>query len=119
MSRPRDPAKPHHLRRAPQKVVEPTEKQFMAQVIQMARLFRWLVYHTYDSRRSVPGFPDLVAIRAPRPGSPARLIAAELKSSRGTTTPEQDAWLQAFREVGAEVFIWRPAQWEEIEATLK
>jgi hypothetical protein len=41
----------------------PTEKQFMAQVIQLARLRKWLVYHTHDARRSVAGFPDLVLVR--------------------------------------------------------
>ena len=40
-----------------------TEKQFMAQVVELAKLKGWLVYHTYDSRRSEPGFPDLCMVR--------------------------------------------------------
>ena len=36
-----------------------TEKGFQAAVVELARLRGWLVYHTYDSRRSAKGFPDL------------------------------------------------------------
>lgn len=48
-----------------------------------------------------------------------RIIAAELKSDRGSTTPEQDAWLEAFRAVGAEVYTWRPADWPAVVETLR
>jgi hypothetical protein len=90
----------------------PTEKQFMAQVVQLARLCSWMVYHTHDSRRSAAGFPDLVLLRG------AEMVAAELKAGRGRTTPEQDAWLAAFGRAGAAVFVWRPADWPEIERVL-
>ena len=37
------------------------EKKFQSQVVRIAKVFGWLCYHTYDSRRSEPGFPDLSA----------------------------------------------------------
>ena len=51
-----------------------SEKELMTTVCTMAQLHGWLVYHTYDSRRSTPGFPDLCLLR------PSRCILAELKS---------------------------------------
>ena len=37
-----------------------SEKEWMRQITTLASLNRWRVYHTFDSRRSTPGFPDLV-----------------------------------------------------------
>ena len=40
-----------------------TESQFQSAVIELAKLNGYrLIYHTHDSRRSVPGFPDLVLV---------------------------------------------------------
>ena len=48
-----------------------------------------------------------------------RLIVAEAKAGRASTTPEQRAWLAAFDAVpGVEAYVWRPEQWDEIVATL-
>jgi hypothetical protein len=91
-----------------------TEKEFMGQVVALARLRGWLVYHTHDSRRSPAGFPDLVLVR-PRDG---RLVFAELKTDRGCLRPAQVLWLEALRQTAAEVYVWRPAQWDEIERCL-
>ena len=71
-----------------------TEKQFQAQVVQLAKLCGWLVYHTFDSRRSAPGFPDLRMIRA------GVLLAIELKVGNNRCSPQQFAWLSAFRAAG-------------------
>jgi hypothetical protein len=62
---------------------------------------RW--FHTFDSRRSPAGFPDLVLARGPE------LLFVELKSASGHPTAEQTAWLQALRETGVRAEIWRPA----------
>ena len=63
------------------------EANFQATVIELAELHGWRVYHTHDSRRSQPGFPDLTLVRR------YRLIFAELKREGGKLTAEQTAWL--------------------------
>ena len=70
-----------------------SESAFMAQVIDLLNAHGWLVYHTYDSRRSPAGFPDLIAVRG---GS---LLAWELKMPSGRVTVEQRAWLQELDKV--------------------
>lgn len=80
-----------------------SEKQWMANVTQVARLYGFVVYHTHDSRRSEPGFPDLIMIKG------RYMIVVELKTDTGKVTHAQQAWLDAFagvREVRA--CVWRP-----------
>lgn len=95
------------------------EKQFMDAVIQWAELNGWLVYHTYDSRHSQKGFPDLVMVRK------GVLVFAELKASSDVgVTPEQHVWLQELAAVGhpdhrIHAYVWRPEDWPEVEAVLK
>ena len=38
------------------------EKDFMDKLLGAAVPAGWMVYHTYDSRRSTAGFPDLVLV---------------------------------------------------------
>jgi hypothetical protein len=91
-----------------------TEKQWMQQVVEAARANNWMVYHTFDSRRSEPGFPDLLCIRD------TEMLAIELKRERGTVTLDQERWLRAFSGVaGLTVMVARPSQWGEVEAVLK
>jgi hypothetical protein len=89
-----------------------SEKQFMGQVVQLARLMGWMVYHTHISIHSQAGFPDLTFVRGDR------LIFAELKRESGRTTPEQEHWLDALRQAGQEAYLWMPSDWSAIEATL-
>lgn len=90
-----------------------SEKQFQQQVIDLARLSGFLIYHTFDSRHSAAGFPDLVLVRPPV------IIFAELKSANGSLRPEQHAWLEALEKCpSVEARLWRPADWPEIEQTL-
>ncbi|HEY1690013.1 MAG TPA: VRR-NUC domain-containing protein [Solirubrobacteraceae bacterium] len=91
------------------------EAQFEAAIVQLAKLNGWLTYHTYDSQRSSPGFPDLVLIRD------RVLIVAELKSEKGHLTGSQVEWIEAFQAIDCEeifVRVWRPADWPEIERLL-
>ncbi len=81
-----------------------TEAQLQGTVEQMATLLGWRWYHTFDSRRSVAGFPDLVMVH-PRQ---KRTLWIELKSERGRLRREQRAWINDLDAVGAEVFVWRP-----------
>lgn len=41
----------------------------------------------------------------------SRLVFAELKSTRGRVTPEQQAWLDQLPATGTETYLWRPADW--------
>jgi len=91
-----------------------TEKDFQRTVLELAKLTGWQTYHTFDSRRSEAGFPDLVLARD------GRIIAAELKTESGRVTEAQRDWLTALASCpGVEVFVWRPSDWTAIEQTLK
>ena len=82
-----------------------SEKRLQEGILQAARLLGWMAYHTHDSRRSAPGYPDLTLVRG------SRLIFAELKSAKGRLTGPQRAWTEALKATGAEVYVWRPADW--------
>lgn len=94
--------------------MELTERQWQAQIVEFAETLGWeFIYHTYDSRRSEPGFPDLHMLKGDRQ------IVAELKTATGRVTLEQREWMTAYEKVGAEVFLWRPDDWPEVEQVLK
>lgn len=60
-----------------------------------------------------PGFPDFIAVRAPR------LVIAEFKNEKGDTSDAQDLWLRDLEGVpGIEVYVWRPRDWPTIKAVL-
>jgi len=86
------------------------ERDFQDMVLEVAHGCGWLTYHTYDSRRSQAGFPDLTMVRG------NRLIFVELKSYKGKANEAQEMWLAALADVPhAEVYLWRPGeQWESI-----
>lgn len=103
-----------------------SEAQLQAAVIELAERLGYLVYHTYDSRRSQAGFPDLVLAH-----SAGRLIFAELKTERGRMSAPQRRWLDALAQsrlaraiVGwseaYQVHVWTPQHWlsGEIERVL-
>ena len=91
-----------------------SEKHFLLQVRELARLENWLSYHTYRSTKSEPGFPDLVLVRPPR------VIFAELKTEKGRVTPAQRLWLDVLgRSNEVETYLWRPSDWDRIVKTLK
>lgn len=70
-------------------------------------------YHTFDSRRSTYGFPDLVLVRRPR------LIFAELKTETGRLTRDQQDWLEDLDACGpAETYVWRPSDRFEMDRIL-
>lgn len=89
-----------------------TEAQFLAAVLDLARLFGWRAYHTHDSRRSAPGFPDLVLVKPPR------IVFAELKSLTGRVTAEQAAWLADLRACGLTAGVWTPRDLQDVARTL-
>lgn len=85
------------------------EKEWQNFVLEAAATFGWYVYHTYDSRRSHPGFPDLVLVKPPR------VIFAELKTEKGIVKPAQWEWHAALVEcTGVDTYLWRPSDRDEV-----
>ena len=89
-----------------------SEKEFMAAVVALAKRNGFLVYHTYDSRKSEPGFLDLTMVRG------CLLIFAELKTDEGQLTAAQRNWYEALAQTFARVYVWRPRDWARIEEVL-
>jgi hypothetical protein len=92
-----------------------SEKQWQQQVVELAELYGWRVYHTYDSRRSNPGFPDLVLVRE----SSRELLWVELKTDKGSLRTAQRAWLDALETCGQETHVWRPRDFDAVHDRLK
>ena len=96
-----------------------SEAKLQALVRRFARLTGWeYQYHTYDSRRSDEGFPDLVL------GRESVILFVELKTQKGKLSPEQE-WWQSFlvrmedASRGAIRYrCWRPADFDLMVATL-
>jgi len=93
--------------------LQTTEADFMAQVIDLAHLYGWLVQHTRPAwtekgyRTPIQGdagFLDLVLAHLGQ----QRVIFAEAKSQRGRLSPAQQRWIEALKACGQEVEVWRP-----------
>jgi hypothetical protein len=89
-----------------------SEADWQRTVLDLAYAFHWLAYHTFDSRRSQPGFPDLVLVRD-------RVVFAELKTERGKPTSSQNLWVGKLVRAGAEVHVWRPSDWPDVVLALR
>lgn len=84
-----------------------TEAQFQQQIIDLAKLHGYtLIYHTHDSRRSQPGFPDLVLI------GNGRALFRELKTGTGRMTQAQFSWIAGMQMAKLNADVWRPADLE-------
>lgn len=90
------------------------EGELQDAIIKRAKAAGWLAYHTRDSRRCEPGFPDLILLRG------SVMLVVELKrSKRLHPTAAQKRWLKAFQLIpGAVVRIWSPEDWQEITREL-
>ena len=88
------------------------EKAFQEIVVTTARENGWMVYHTYDSRKSEPGFPDLCMVKN------GWILFVELKTDKGKVTTAQRQWIEQFIRHQYDcqnllVEIWRPHIWDE------
>ena len=80
----------------------------------MLTTFRWHHWHVTDARRQdLEGVPDVIAYRGPR------LLIAELKVPGYTTTAVQAIHLEALAATGAEVYLWYPADTDDIENLIR
>ena len=104
-------------------VLSATENDYMQTIIEAARAYKWLVYHSHSSLRSEPGFPDLVLVRPPR------VLFIEVKTDhaklrpgyQGKTRwmPGQQEWLIALGACDkVRAMVARPSEWAEIEKAL-
>ena len=82
-----------------------TEDQLLHCCRRMADLCGWLHYHTHDSRRSEPGFPDLVLVRGDR------VLWRELKVDGNGVTDDQREWLEKLTTAGQDAKVWRETDW--------
>jgi len=101
-----------------------SESEFLGQVVALARLCGWLVYHALPGRtargwrsgtQGDPGFPDVLAVHARR----GLAVACELKVGRKKPTPGQTQWVLALRAAGVQAHVFTEKDWPAIEALLK
>lgn len=90
-----------------------TEAELLAVLRKLAKAESWELYHTYNSEKSEPGWPDTVITDG------VSLLIYELKDNRRKPTPEQETWLSLLAHTGkVECGIWRPKDWSYIYARL-
>lgn len=89
------------------------EADFLQQIRHLAKQFGWMEYHTYDSRRSTPGWPDLVLCRPPE------LLIIEVKTATGRLTSAQRQWITCLSWCGIETHVWRPSDMDYIFERLR
>lgn len=108
--------------------VKSGEDSWLSCVLDLAKVLGWRRLHilparikdkndgTWQYRTPVSGdgrdFPDLLLLRD------KRQIVAELKVGENMPTPGQLQWLAAFKLVGAEIYTWRPEDFEEVKRIL-
>ena len=79
------------------------ESLFLSTVREIAKENGWLYYHTADSRRSPPGYPDVTLVKGDT------VIFAELKSRNGRVKKAQKQWIEALKRCDkVETYLWRP-----------
>lgn len=102
------------------KNIEISEASWQKMVIQLAVSKGWKYYHPPDNipnkagkrQYVVAGYPDLTLVKD------NRLLFIELKRNLGKTTKEQVEWLEALKKAGAEVYVWRPKDYNEVVQVL-
>lgn len=90
------------------------EETYQNQIIAIAKTHGWLVYHTHDSRRSAPGFPDLVLVRG------TVILFLEVKRESGVVSESQSTWMEALRKVTTvDAAVVRPRDYDQVELLLR
>ena len=104
--------------------MEMSERLFQQRVIDLANLYGWVVHHVPPMRYNalgnnwgtggLAGMPDLTLISLKEKG----VIYAELKTNSGKVAPHQVKVLSLLHRNGAEVYVWRPKDEEDIAKRL-
>lgn len=103
-----------------------SEAELLRQVLELATMLGWSGAHFRPALTSrgwrTPvqgplgaGFPDLVLVNVRR----RRVLFVELKSDAGKVSADQAAVLAALKEAGAETRVWRPRDWNALQADLE
>ena len=97
-----------------------TEAEFKNVVISVAKRYGWLIHHDLPAMNSGgrwathvqgdAGFPDLLLIHP----TGAKILALELKSEKGRTSPLQKRWLMAFEQAGVYATVMKPSDMEYV-----
>ena len=91
-----------------------SEAQLQARVQALATNGGWRWHHCgAPGKCTGSGWPDLAMLRG------TEMLIVELKSADGSPTTEQNEWLTAWQEVGAECHVWRPQDLPEITRRLQ
>lgn len=101
-----------------------SESEFADWVLDVARMYGWRSAHFRPARTKTgwrtpvqgdgAGFPDMILLH-PRCDFG---LALELKRETGRTTPEQEAWISAFRRTGWVAMVVRPGDRDALQALL-
>ena len=99
------------------------ENNFLAAVMELAKWEGWMVYHPLPAQNGRGGwrtaqagdvgFPDLVLVHPER-----GVIFAELKTAIGKLSDAQNDWLMCLHAAGAEAYVWRPRDINDIKDRL-
>ena len=89
------------------------EKDFQKQVEQAAACLGWLCFHFPAMQMNPSGWPDLICFRN------GRTKILELKNEKGKLGPRQIETLADLQHAGMDARVWRPGDWDELEADLR
>lgn len=90
-----------------------TELQWQRVIEEAAGYLGYLTYHTYFSKRSQKGFPDLYLVGR------GRAILIECKKEKGgVVSIDQAIWLETLRANGQLAILARPRDWDTVYMAL-
>jgi hypothetical protein len=84
-----------------------TEAELQHLVEELCARLHLAHYHTFDSRRSVPGFPDSVIVGT-------EILFRELKTAEGELTTPQRRWGSRLERAGGNWAVWQPVDWSNM-----
>jgi|SRR5215471_5651193 len=94
------------------------ERTMLVRLRRLAQQAGLRCYHTWRSKRSEEGFPDLLIVDTR--AVPPRLYCLELKTATGEVSRAQEAWIEALAQVpGVVARVVRPQDLGAIEGWLQ